>query len=178
MKQKTFLRELTITAMCIALCTILPVAFHLIPNAGSIFSPMHIPVLLCGLTCGWKFGLLCGIVGPFFSSLLTQMPPMAYLPAMLFELAAYGIFTGIIMKYLHTKKLLLDLYISLILSMIIGRIIAGTVNAVLFQLGNYSFSIWVSSYFISAWPAIAIQLIFVPSIYITLEKAGLISKKY
>lgn len=178
MKQNTFLREFMITAMCISLCIILPIAFHLIPNLGSIFSPMHIPVFLCGLTCSWQFGLLCGIVGPFFSSLLTQMPPLAYLPAMLFELAAYGIVSGVIMKHIHTKKLLFDLYISLIISMIIGRVVAGIVNAFFFQLGKYSLSIWIGSYFISAWPAIIMHLLFIPSIYTILEKAQLVSRKY
>lgn len=38
--------------MCAALCVVLPMAFHAIPNAGSIFLPMHIPVLLCGFLCG------------------------------------------------------------------------------------------------------------------------------
>ena len=25
---------------------------------------MHIPVLLCGLICGWQYGLVCGLLGP------------------------------------------------------------------------------------------------------------------
>ena len=45
-------KNLIMTALCIALGIVLPVAFHSIPNAGSIFLPMHIPVLLCGLICG------------------------------------------------------------------------------------------------------------------------------
>ena len=38
-----------LTAVCIALCVVLPQAFHAIPNAGAVYLPMHIPVLLCGL---------------------------------------------------------------------------------------------------------------------------------
>lgn len=178
MKKRTYVKETTITAMCIALCTVLPLAFHAIPNAGSVFSPMHIPVLLCGLICGWPFGLFCGIAGPFISSILTQMPPLAYLPAMLTELAVYGLFTGLLIKLIHTQKLYLDLYLSLIISMIVGRIAAGIANALIFRIGEYTFSLWISGYFFSAWPAILIQFIFIPSIVITLEKANLIPKKY
>ena len=49
---------LTLTALSVALCVVLPIAFHAIPNAGSVMLPMHIPVLLCGLVCGWQYGLL------------------------------------------------------------------------------------------------------------------------
>lgn len=41
-------------------------AFHVIPNGGSVFLPMHIPVLICGLFCGAPYGLACGIITPFF----------------------------------------------------------------------------------------------------------------
>ena len=42
------IKNLIVAAMCAALCVVLPMAFHAIPNAGGIFLPMHIPVLLCG----------------------------------------------------------------------------------------------------------------------------------
>ena len=45
-------KNLMVAAMCAALCVVLPMAFHAIQNAGSIFLPMHIPVLLCGFLCG------------------------------------------------------------------------------------------------------------------------------
>lgn len=44
-------KNLVLTAFCIALCIVLPMAFHAI-GAGATFLPMHIPVLLCGLLCG------------------------------------------------------------------------------------------------------------------------------
>ena len=52
-------KKLVSCALCIALGVLLPMAFHVIPNAGSIFLPMHIPVLICGLFCGWPYGLAC-----------------------------------------------------------------------------------------------------------------------
>lgn len=52
MKKLTLSKKSVITAMCIALCIVFPIALHLIPNAGTLLSPMHLPVLLCGLVCG------------------------------------------------------------------------------------------------------------------------------
>ena len=78
-------KHMVFTAVCCALCVVLPVAFHSIQNAGSVFLPIHIPVLLCGLVCGWPYGLTCGFLGPLLSSLVTQMPPLGMAPAMMIE---------------------------------------------------------------------------------------------
>lgn len=80
MKKMSPVKKSIITAVCIALCVVLPQAFHAIPNAGSIYCPMHIPVLLCGFICGWQYGLLCGIAGPLVSALITGMPPLRSCP--------------------------------------------------------------------------------------------------
>jgi len=167
-----------LTAVCIGLCVVLPMAFHSIPNAGSIFLPMHIPVLLCGLICGWSFGLLCGLAGPLLSSLLTGMPPMAYLPSMLVELAAYGLVCGLMINLVHTKKLYADLYISLVVALIAGRIVAGVARALIFAAGRYSMAAWITSYFVTSWPGLVIQLIFIPAIVVALMKARLIPERY
>ncbi len=163
-----------LTAVCIALCVVLPQAFHAIPNAGAIYLPMHIPVLLCGLICGWQYGLLCGIVGPILSSLFTSMPPIAYLPPMVVECAVYGCVAGLIMKLVHTRKVLLDLYVSLITAMIIGRVIAGCAKALIFARGSITMAAWATSYFVTGLPGIIIQLVIIPAIIFALMKAGLI----
>ena len=62
-------KKLVVTALCLALSVVLPMAFHAIPNAGSILLPMHLPVLLCGLAAGPVYGLLCGVFAPVLSSL-------------------------------------------------------------------------------------------------------------
>ena len=173
MKQQNLVKNLVTTAMCIALCVVLPMAFHMIPNAGSVISPMHIPVLVCGLVCGWQYGLVCGLVGPLLSSILTGMPPIAILPAMMVELAVYGICTGIMIKLVNTGKLYADLYISLIVAMLAGRIIGGLSRALIFARGEYSIKAWATGYFVTSLPGIIIQLIFIPAIVFALYKAGL-----
>ena len=114
MKQMSNVKKSIITAVCIALCYLVPLLFHGIQNAGQIFCPMHIPVYICGLVCGWPFGLLCGVAGPLLSSALTGMPPIAILPQMMVELAIYGAVAGLVMKLVHTRNTYADLYISLI----------------------------------------------------------------
>ena len=114
MQTLTPVKKIVLTAVCAALCVVVPMAFHAIPNAGSVFLPMHIPVLLCGIVCGWPNGFICGLIGPLVSSLLTGMPPAAMLPSMMVECCVYGLTTGLVMKYVRTGKLLPDLYISMI----------------------------------------------------------------
>ena len=117
---KNSLRYSVFTAVCAALCIVVPMAFHTIPNAGVVFLPMHIPVLLCGLACGWPFGLICGLIGPLLSSVITGMPPAAMLPSMMVECATYGLVTGLMMRFVRTGKYAADLYISMITAMILG----------------------------------------------------------
>ncbi len=170
-------KKMVTTALCLALCIVLPMAFHAIPNAGSVLSPMHIPVLLCGLSCGWLWGLLCGIFGPLLSSVITQMPPLAYLPGMMLELAVYGLVTGVMMQLVHTKKFYVDLYLSLLTAMLLGRAASGVANALIFSAGSYSFGIWASAYFVQGIPGIIMHLVLIPSIVVALEKAKLIPQR-
>ncbi|MBQ2802645.1 MAG: ECF transporter S component [Lachnospiraceae bacterium] len=174
----TAIYKLVITAVCTSLCIVLPIALHSIPNAGTLFSPMHIPVLLCGLVCGWQYGLICGISGPLLSSLITSMPAMAKLPFMMLELAVYGLIVAFVMQFLHTGRLLSDLYISLLTAMLSGRILAGIAQALFFAKEGYSFTLWASSYFFSCFPGILVQLILLPVLYLALERTGLIPVRY
>ena len=52
-------KKLAYAALFLALCLVLPMLTGQIPQIGSMLLPMHIPVLLCGLVCGWQYGGLC-----------------------------------------------------------------------------------------------------------------------
>lgn len=174
----TSVKKSIVTAVCIALCVVLPMAFHSIPNAGSIYCPMHLAPFICGLTCGWPFGLLCGIVGPLLSSLLTGMPPIAYLPAMMVEIGMYGLMCGLMMGLIRSGKVYVDLYVSLIVAMLGGRVVAGVVKALIFAPGKVTMASWVTGYFVTSLPGIIIQLVLVPSIILALMKANLVPVRY
>lgn len=170
-------KRLVLTAVCAALCVVLPMAFHAFPNGGSIFLPMHIPVLLCGLICSWPYGLVCGLLGPFLSSVLTQMPPMAYLPSMMVECAVYGCVAGAMMKLIRTGKIYPDLYISMGTAMVLGRFIAGVVKALILAPGTPVFA-WVTTSLAEGIPGIIIQLALIPSIVYALMRARLLPQRY
>ena len=171
------IKKLVFTAVCAALCVVLPMAFHTVPNAGTVFLPMHIPILLCGLICGWPFGFVCGLVGPFLSSFFTGMPPAAMLPSMMVECATYGLVTGLMMKFVRTKSSFADLYISMLTAMILGRTVAGLAKALIFTPGAAPFA-WVSTSLITGIPGICIQLIVMPAVVFALTRARLIPERY
>ena len=177
MNQFSAVRKLTVSAVCMALCVVLPIAFHIVPNAGPVFLPMHIPVLLCGLVCGWQYGALCGLLGPLLSSLLTSMPPAPVLPSMMVECAAYGCTAGLMMAYVRTGSVFKDLYISLPVAMLVGRILAGIAKALIFAPGM-SFHAWIMASFVTALPGITVQLIALPALVMLLMRAGVIPRKY
>ena len=170
-------KKLVFTAVCSALCLVLPMAFHSIPNAGQVFLPMHIPVLLCGLICGWPYGGVCGLVGPLLSSVITSMPPAAMLPSMMIECCVYGFASGLLMKYIRTRSAVADLYVSLISAMVLGRIVAGLAKAWILTPGTPPFA-WVTTSLVTGIPGIVIQLLLMPMVVFALTRAKLIPSRY
>ena len=172
-------KKITICAICIALCSVLPPVFHMLA-LGSVFSPMHIPVLLCGLVCGWPYGALCGVAGPVISSLITGMPGPAYLIHMAPELCVYGLVCGLLMAVIRTGRLYADLYCALVPAMLLGRMAGGAVRAVVFAANAqpYSLALWAGSYLVEAVPGIILHLALIPTLVVVLTKAGLIPARY
>ena len=179
MNQKT--KDLVFAALCVALGLVVPQVFHLIPfvgnvpNLGGVFLPMHIPVLLCGFLCGWRYGAACGAMVPLLSSLVTGMP--ALWPqgvSMVFELAVYGLVTGLLYRGLGK-----GIYPALIGAMLAGRVVSGVAKAVLFGLAGKSFGLaaFISGAFTVAAPGILVQLVVIPVLVAALEKAGALPRR-
>lgn len=166
-------KKLMSASLLLALGLILPTFTMQIPNFGSMLLPMHIPVLLCGFLLGWKYGLLVGIMTPLLRSLLFGMPPIYPTAiAMAVELAAYGV--SVALLYRFCKHSLLHTYLTLIASMLIGRILWGLVMMVLMNVshGEFSFAIFLSGAFLNATPGILLQLIIIPPLVNQLQKTG------
>lgn len=163
------IRKLIYTAVFIAIGVLLPQVFHLTvgKEGGAIFLPMHIPALSAGLILGPLSGIITGVISPFLSSLITGMPAFDKMPFMMLELGLYGGVSGLIYK-----KLKINMYISLLLAMIIGRI--GNM-LMYFILGNilnmqgYTYMMAITST-VKGLPGIAIQLIMIPLIVIACRK--------
>lgn len=149
------------TALYLALAVILPIGFHALGVAGRIFLPMHLPILLAGFLAGPWSGVVAGLLAPLLSHLLTGMPPTYAVPLMSLELPIYGLVAGVLYNRLH-----LNIYLALILSMILGRIMFGLG---LFVLGRFMDLPYSAAQFFSTGgaivtglPGIAVQLIIIP----------------
>ena len=171
MKTNINLRKSIVTALCMALCVVVPMAFHSIPNAAKVFSPIFISVLLCGLLCGPVFGGICGVLGILLSSVLTGMPPAAMLPQMITVGLLYGAITGLAFELLKQVKTIPRLYISLVIGMLIGKVLAGLASTLIFTPGKYTIKAWATSYFVVGLPGIIVQLIVVPVIAMAIIKS-------
>ena len=176
MKQKNArVLKLVYAALCLALCLVLPFLTGQIPTIGKALSPMHIPVLLCGFLCGWPWGLVVGAVAPLLRSLIFSMPklwPTAV--SMAFELAAYGFFTGLLYRKLPKK--IPYIYLTLVLSMLLGRVVWGVVQFSIAGLGHTSFpfSEFLAGAFVNAVPGIICHIVLIPLIVIAMRRAKLI----
>jgi hypothetical protein len=160
------------TSVCIALCVVLPLAFHAV-GLGAAFSPLHIPALFCGLLCGPWYGFFCGTAGVVISWLTTGMPSAAQLVYMLPELAVYGAVSGLLFRRIRTGSLTADLLLSLVPAMLLGRIVGGLARLVYLQ-GAYSLSLWFGAYVLTALPGILLHLILLPTLYLLLKKIKVI----
>ena len=168
------LNRLVFSALFLAIALVLPFLTGQIPQIGSMLSPMHIPVLLCGFLCGWPWGLAVGFIAPLFRSLLFGMPPM--IPgavAMAFELAVYGGVSGYLRRKLPRTKP--AIYAVLIISMIAGRLVWGAARVILAGLSGSSFTwaAFLAGAVTNAVPGIILHLALIPILVMALERAGL-----
>lgn len=171
MSSKSKINKMVLSSMFLALALILPFLTGQIPQIGSALCPMHIPVILCGFICGPWYALIVGFIAPLLRFVLFGMPVI--MPtgiAMSFELAAYGIFAGLLYKWLPKKKI--SIYFSLIGAMLCGRIVWGVARVILFGLGKSEFgwAAFMSGAFLNAIPGIILQIVLIPLIVIALEK--------
>ncbi|MGN0159250.1 MAG: ECF transporter S component [Brotaphodocola sp.] len=175
-KEEAGSRMMVLAAMFLALGMIMPFLTGQIPGIGSRLLPMHIPVLICGFVCGWKYGLLVGFIVPILRSALFGMPPMMpTAAAMAFELAAYGAVTGGLYTFVSRRKAsgVGAVYTALIGAMLVGRLVWGLVSIPLYgMVGNaFSISMFAAGAFLNAVPGIILQLVMIPMIVMALKRA-------
>ena len=161
---KANVQKLIISAMFLALGMVLPFLTGQIKEVGDTLLPMHIPVMLCGLVCGYKYGFVVGLLLPFLRATTVGMPPV-YPNAvwMSVELAAYGLVIGFL-YYRFYKKQMWWLYCCLIISMISGRVVWGIAKTILLGMAGKAFTIqaFIVGGIIDAFPGIILQLVLVP----------------
>lgn len=167
MKSNT--KKITYSGLFLALGVIFPQVFHLFGGTGPVFLPMHIPVLLAGFFLGGTSGALIGFLTVLLSAAITGMPQVPILYFMLIEVTVYGLAAGFVYK-----KLKLNVYLSLIIAMIVGRLaLAISVFTLQPLLGlKLSPQVYMLGAVTKGLPGIIIQLIFIPIIVFSIERAG------
>ncbi|MFA7674203.1 MAG: ECF transporter S component [Clostridia bacterium] len=168
---KSSTRKMVITALGLAIGLMLPFLTGQIPTLGSMMLPMHLPVLIVGFICGWPYGLMLGAVLPILRSLVFAMPPMYPTAiAMAFELGVYGCISGLLYKVFPKKPLYT--YLTLISSMLGGRVIWGAASYALYAVAGNAFTwqIFLAGAFINAIPGIILQIVLVPLLVMALKK--------
>ena len=170
-KTATLLRHLVYAAVCLALCMLLPFLTGQIPQIGSALSPMHIPVLLAGVLCGPWWAMAVGFVAPMLRHVWLGMPPLITAIAMSFELAAYGLFSGLLYRLLPKKTV--NIYVSLIGAMILGRIVWGIAMVVISGVSGSAFtwSAFIAGALLNAVPGIILHIVLIPILVMALKRA-------
>ena len=165
------INRLVYASLFLALALVLPFLTGQIPQIGAMLTPMHFPVLLCGFLCGWQWGIAVGFAAPLLRSVLFGMPvmyPMAVCMAL--ELATYAAVAGMLYRVFPKKRRFL--YVSLIISMILGRLVWGLARFLCAGLDISTFGLsafWTGAVAMSV-PGILLQLLIVPVLVIVSEK--------
>ena len=170
--RQSTIKNLTASAICLALCMLLPLLTGQIPQVGNALSPMHIPVLLCGFICGPWYAAIIGAVAPLLRYLVFGMPPIMPVGiAMCFELAAYGIIAGMLYRAFPKKPAFI--YVSLIIAMALGRAVWGIAMWLLTNAAGtqFTWALFMAGAFINAVPGIVLHIVIIPVLVMALQRA-------
>lgn len=154
----TKIKTLAFSIVFTALAVLAPLAAHYFgaAEAGRMFLPMHIFVLVAGLALGWRAGLAVGILTPLISHSIFGLPPLMVLPFILVELAGYGLFCGLL-----RKNFKLNIWWALLGAMVFGRAIVWF--AILAAPTKLIAGQYILGAVLDGWRGILLQLILVPA---------------
>lgn len=169
-------KNLTLSAMFLAIGMVLPFLTGQIPQIGNMMLPMHIPVLLCGVICGWQYGAALGFILPLIRYMVFGMPVLFPTGiAMAFEMLTYGLVIGLVYS-LSRWKCIVSLYRALISAMIAGRVVWAVAQMILLGVsgGAFTMKMFLAGAFFNAVPGIIIQLVLIPAVMVALGRTGMV----
>ena len=104
------------------------------------------------------------------------MPPLVTAIAMSVELAAYGLFSGLLYRLLPKKTV--NIYVSLIGAMILGRIVWGAAMVVISGVTGSAFtwSAFLAGALINAVPGMILHIVLVPALVLALKRAKVLTE--
>ncbi|MBN2540591.1 MAG: ECF transporter S component, partial [Bacilli bacterium] len=161
-------RELVLIGIFVALGVVIPQAIHFFggPNLGSILLPMHLPVFIGAMLLGSRSGIIIGVLSVFIG-ILIGMPPFLIGIYMAFELATYGLISGLLYH-----KFKWNIYLSFLLAKLAGMIVAFLVTWFMISVLTLDVPAIFGTFamFVPGIPGIALQLLIVPPIVYVLER--------
>ncbi len=169
-------KNLTLSAMFLAIGMVLPFLTGQIPQIGNMMLPMHIPVLLCGVICGWQYGAALGFILPLIRYMVFGMPVLFPTGiAMAFEMLTYGLVIGLVYS-LSRWKCIVSLYRALISALIAGRVVWAVAQMILLGVsgGAFTMKMFLAGAFFNAVPGIIIQLVLIPAVMVALGRTGMV----
>ena len=150
-------KRLVVSALMLALALVLPYFTGGIPAIGNLLLPMHLPVLLCGFLCGGGWGAGVGLAAPLLRSLLAGRPE----------------FSGLLSRGL--PKIAAGVYAALAGALVGGRLVWGAVRALITLASPTPFGLaifWTEAV-LNAIPGILLQLVLIPALVLSLQRARL-----
>ena len=166
-------KKMAVGGLLIAVGILLPQVFHLAGGSamGTLFLPMHLPVLLGGFLLGPLFGGTVGLLTPLVSCLLTGMPAAAVLPTMAVELLVYGLAGGAFYKQCRLPAL-----VSLVLAQAAGRLVKALLLFVMAGVFGVkappALSVFTAA--LEGLPGLAVQWAVIPLLLTALRKSHLL----
>lgn len=177
-KTNQHIKDIALASLFTSLGIVLPFLTGSNQELGSVFLLMHIPTLIAGLVLGFKYGFLVGLITPFLRSILVGMPPLFPIAlTMMFELSSYGLFIGLAYKLLPKRHFYV--YVSLIISLVLGRVVWGLAAKLFYGLAGmvFTFDKFITAGFVTSLPGILIQIVLVPLLFLYLKRTKTIEIK-
>lgn len=165
-------QQITLAAMFIALCVIVPFVFHL-AGLGVMFLPMFLPILLAGFVIRFPLAMLVGLLGPIVSALLTGMPPM-FLTAV--SMMVEGMVAAGVASWLFQSKKM-PLWLALPVAILAERITRVAMIFLILPLFGLPGREWSIAEITLTLPGVALQLFLIPLVLFMLWRSNIIKGK-
>ena len=165
-------QQITLIALFIALCLLVPFLFHMV-GLGKMFLPMFLPILLAGFIIEFPAGMLVGFLGPCISALATGMPPL--FPTAV-SMSIEGVVTAGVASYFYHKHQG-AFWTGLIIAVIAQRLARFVMLLLILPLFGLPAKALSLADFTYSLPGIFLQLILTPIIMFTLWRSKIIEKK-
>jgi hypothetical protein len=165
-------QQITLIALFIALCMLVPFVFHLV-GLGKMFLPMFLPILLAGFIIEFPVAMIVGFLGPWISALATGMPPL--FPTAV-SMSIEGVVTAGLASYLYHNKRV-PFWIGLIIAVITQRLARVAMLLLILPLFGLPAKALSLADFAYSLPGVLLQLILTPIILFMLWKSKIIERK-